>query len=64
MSETTLDIVLRRVPHYGWMYLIQHGGAELARGEFKRTPAAALAMALGVLERLAPEVDHHRESEL
>lgn len=55
-----VDLILRRVGNCGWLYIIVRGGQEVARGEFKRTPAAALAMGLDLLARIESqeEPDH------
>ena len=46
------DIVLRLVPHYGWLYLIVRNGVELSRGEFEAHASDALARAQVNAERL------------
>lgn len=41
-----VDIVLRHVPVYGWIYIVKRDTKELARGEFKSTASDALQAAL------------------
>ena len=55
MNET-FDIVVRFVPHYGWLYLIVQNGIELARGEFHATADAALSRGLATGAKLADTI--------
>lgn len=54
MNET-FDIVVRFVPHYGWLYLIVQAGAELARGEFQKDALAALLRGQATADRIFKE---------
>ena len=49
-----VDIVLRFVPGYGWLYLLRtvSDGEELGRGEFKPSPEEALTAGLKQIGRL------------
>ena len=46
------DLILRFVPHYGWLYLIVRNGIELARGEYQHTADAALSRGLAMADRV------------
>ena len=50
------DLILRFVPHYGWLYLIVQNGIELARGEFHATADAALSRGLATGAKLADTI--------
>jgi hypothetical protein len=50
------DLILRFVPHYGWLYLIVRNGIELARGEFHATADAALSRGLETGAKLADTI--------
>ena len=51
MNET-FDIVVRYVPHYGWLYLVVQAGVELARGEFQKDALAALLRGQAMAEKV------------
>jgi hypothetical protein len=47
------DIVLRHIPHYGWLAMLTRQGHELYRcGAFKATAEAALDAALGMAKQV------------
>lgn len=45
-----LDIILRRVPRYGWLPIIEEDGKEKYRGEYQTTPAECLQKSIEWLE--------------
>lgn len=55
MNEA-FDIVVRHVPHCGWLYLVVQAGVELARGEIQCDALAALLRGQATAERIFNEV--------
>jgi len=47
-----LDIILRYVPHYGWLAMLTRHGHEMYRGSFRATAEAALSAALGMAQKV------------
>lgn len=50
------DIIIRKVPNYGWLPIIMIDGKEQYRGEFRKTAEVALQYAqtmLAALEEVA-----------
>lgn len=47
-----LDICLRYVPDYGWLYILCREGVEIARGEFRTAAAVALNAGLNMAAKL------------
>jgi hypothetical protein len=54
--DASFDIVVRFVPHYGWLYLVIANGVEYARGEFQRDAMAALMRGQAMAERIFGEM--------
>lgn len=46
------DIIIRKVPHYGWLPIITIDGEEKYRGEFQKTAQLALERALAMKDKV------------
>ena len=54
--DAGFDIVVRFVPHYGWLFMVIANGIEYARGEFHRDAMAALMRGQAMAEKIFGEV--------